>query len=140
MSYFVDLENNKVIGVKQVNAGYINPGNSIEIPEYEDKLLGTTYTNGQFEGYYITLTADKTTITANGLDQSIITARVYDYLDNPQNVFSQPIVFDVNGQQQNISLTNGIAQITLTSAVAGIFTVKTVNSVMRNGQVEVIAQ
>lgn len=50
MLYFADLdENNTVVGVKQVNDDYINPGNSIEIESFDISLLGKVYEDGVFK-------------------------------------------------------------------------------------------
>lgn len=141
MKNFVDLDiSNKVIGVKQVNNEYVNPGNSVEIANYDSRLLSTTHKGlGVFEGYYITLTADKKAILANGIDKAVITATVFNWDDTPATAFTTGIVFDVNGVQQAIIPTNGVATSEVKSSVAGTFTIKTVNNVMRNSEVIISA-
>lgn len=137
MEYFVDLDiNNKINGVKQVNDDYINPGNSIEIAGYEVRLMGTTYKSGIFEGYYITLSADKPQITANGVDTATITAKVFNYLDVAQNTFAD-IIFSCDGVQQMKPFVNGMATITITSTIAKAIDIKTLNTVdiIKNGEV-----
>ena len=140
MKNFADLDiNNKVIGVKSVGDNYINPGNSIEIQNYDIKLMGTNYQNGIFQGYYITLRADKSTIIADGADKTVITARIYNYDDTSATDFATGIIFDVNGTQQIIVPTNGEAAIEFKSSVAGSYIIKTANDVMSNSEVTIIA-
>lgn len=139
--YFADLDtNNKVIGVKQVNDGFVNPGNSIETSYYDARLLGTTHKGaGVFEGYYIILTADKKAILADGVDKAVITATVFNWDDTPATTFTTGIVFGINAVQQTVIPTNGVATTEVKSSIAGNFTVKTVNDIMRNGEVIISA-
>lgn len=141
MKNFVDLDiNNKVNGVKEVNDNYVNPGNSIEITNYDSRLMGATHKgSGVFEGYYITLSTDKKAITADGIDKAIINATVYNYDDTQAINFANGIIFDENDIQNTVIPTNGIASIEFTSFVVGNFTIKTVNDVIRNGEVNIIA-
>jgi hypothetical protein len=138
MKAYINLDsNNKVIGVKSVNDNY--NGDGIEIAEYNTKLYFTTYNSGTFQGYYITLTADKSTITADGVDKAIVTASISNYDGTAATDYATGITFDVNGTQQTVIPVNGEASIEFNSSVAGSYVIKTVNDVIRNGEVTIIA-
>jgi hypothetical protein len=129
--------NNKVTEVKEV--GELYKGNGIKINSFDFKLMGTSYSGGNFIGYYITLTVDKSTITADGVDKAVITAKTFNYDDTPATDYTTGIIFDVNGTQQTVAPVNGEATIEFKSSIAGNFTIKTVNDVIRNGEVTIIA-
>jgi hypothetical protein len=89
----------------------------------------------EIKKYHTKLTTDKTSILADGIDTATITATVYNYLGELQTTFTDPIIFEYDGQQISVTPVNGVASIDFTSKVAGEYVVRTVNSNIRNGEV-----
>jgi hypothetical protein len=89
--------------------------------------------------FHIKLSTDKPTITANGTDAATITAKVYNYLDEPQTDWTGEIIFELDGEQQAIQTTNGEVSITVQSEDTGKLVIRTAIPNFRNGEVEVTA-
>lgn len=67
-----------------------------------------------------------------------VTASIYNYLDEIQTNYAEPIIFDYEGSQITATPINGVASIDFTSTVVGEHIVRTVNPNMRNGEVKII--
>lgn len=89
--------------------------------------------------YHIKLTTDKTTILANGVDTATITARIYNYLNEPQDFEGIEITFELNGEIIVETTIQGEASIPFISEEPGsfIFTARTPG--YRSGEIEVTA-
>lgn len=129
-------ENGKVHTVQDT------PSRFVEIEYSDDRLLGTVYNvdSGEFIGYRITLSTDKTEIVADGKDTSTITANIETWDEQTGSSFTDDVVFEVNGQQVPATVTDGQAIFEFASNETGSYTVKTVNTediVMSNGSIEI---
>jgi hypothetical protein len=90
--------------------------------------------------FHTKLKIDKINILADGIDQATITAEVYNYLDEAQTDWTGDIVFEVDGIEEIVSTTNGVASTTFDSQVTGEFTIKTIVPKFRNGEQKVVAE
>lgn len=129
-------EDNKVHTVQEI------PNRLVEVEENDARLLGTIYNHetGEFIGYRINLTADKTEIIADGEDTATVTANVTTWDEQAGTVFGHEIIFEVNGQQISAEVVNGQAIFEFASNEIGTFTIKTVNNentIMSNGSIEI---
>jgi len=120
----IDATTSVVYAISSLNDLAIVSSNAIEIPTYRADLMSTVYNSvtKTFSGFITTLTADKTTITANGTDVSTVTATVTDYTGVLATTLSGNVVFTFNGQQHTVALANGQAQTQFSSTTAGVFT------------------
>lgn len=66
-----------------------------------------------------------------------VIASIYNYLDEIQTDYTDPITFDYDGSQITAIPVNGVSSIDFTSTVTGEHVVKTVNPNMRNGEVTI---
>ncbi|WP_163538328.1 hypothetical protein [Gracilibacillus sp. YIM 98692] len=89
--------------------------------------------------YYTKVSTNQTSIPADGQTEATITAEIYNYLDEPQTEWEGDIIFEVEGQEQTVSTTNGQAEITFSSEEPGDFTIKTNVPQMCNGEVVIHA-
>jgi hypothetical protein len=89
--------------------------------------------------FHIKLTTDKSLILADGIDIAMITATLYNYLDEEQTTWSGDIVFDLDGVTQTVATTNGVASITFNTSVTGEYIFKTALDGIRNGEIKVVA-
>ncbi|HZG83824.1 Ig-like domain-containing protein [Paenibacillus sp.] len=125
-----------------VHTIFDSPNKLIEVPaETDSRVLGTHYVDGAFIGYKIALTTDKPEIVADGVDTATITATVTTWDDQPATDFADPIIFEFNGETQEVAPVGGVAEITLQSEEAESLQVVTTNGgyVIQNGSVEVLA-
>lgn len=116
----------------------------VEIETNDARLIGTIYdeATGQFVGYRIELTADKSEVIADGVEEALITATVYNWDGAIAESYAGEITFEVSGIQVGEPVVNGVASIPFSSAEAGTYTIQTVNSdaeLLSNGRVEVLA-
>lgn len=81
----------------------------------------------------IVLTLDKQSIIADDNDIATITARVLDYDGILITDYDDVINFVVNGDIYQELCVGGIADIEISSAVAGVISVSTQNSMVNNG-------
>lgn len=65
----------------------------------------------------------------------IVTASVFNYLDELQEDYNNTIVFEIDKQAQEVQAVNGNAEIEFSSTVSGDYTIKTNNPNFRNGEV-----
>ena len=89
--------------------------------------------------YHVKLIVDKPTISADGEDIATVTAKVYNYLDEPQSDFTGDIIFELDGETQAVQTTNGEASITVQSLEPGKMIIRTTIPNFRNGEIEVEA-
>ncbi len=89
--------------------------------------------------FHIKLSCDKSTIDSDGVDTVIIHAKVYNYLNEPQDSWVGDITFELNGEEIIIPAENGEATIEFNTEVKGNYTIKTKITNFRNGELEVIA-
>lgn len=93
--------------------------------------------------YHIKLTTDKETITANGTDTATIQAKIYNYLDEPQE---QNITITVNVKGEGVDITDtyetvdGEVDIPFASNAEGDFVVTASYEGYRSGEVVVHAE
>lgn len=108
-------EHGKVQGISNLSKQENKPS-LIQINEYDIRLLPCYYNNGEFEGYYTNLSTDKEIITANGTDETIITAKVNTWDDqDPQE--EQSVIFVVDGEEQTaVTTVNGQAALSVSSS------------------------
>lgn len=90
--------------------------------------------------FHTKLTTDKTAILADGMDTTTIAATVYNYLNEQQTKWEGEIIFELDGEQQTVSTTNGEASITFNTEVVGEYAIKTVIDNFRNDSVKVVAE
>jgi len=108
--------NKKVIGISYLKDD-VNEPNMILISEelaLNSNIFVCSYENGTFSGFYVSLKSDKPEILPNDIDKATVTAKVFDYLDNPIN-YSGEISFDVEGELFSLPATDGEALIEITS-------------------------
>ena len=108
-----------------------------EIQTKKQKAIVKTYFDQEF---HIKLTTDKETINSDGQDVIIITANVYNYLDEQQTVDIVDIVFELDGEKQIVPSTNGQAEITFSTNVAGEYIIKTNIPNFRNDEIKAVAE
>lgn len=133
MKIFADLDvKNIALGIKRVNDNYVNPGNSIELPNYDESILGRVYKgNGEFYPR-LTIATDKTQITANGVDTATITVTVQD------TISPHAISFTVNNGTPVVANTaNGVATLSITTTVSGDYTVTATSDIYGTNSVTV---
>lgn len=99
----------------------------------------TRYVDDQFVGFYTVLEADRSILESNGVDFITIKARVYDWKNTLHTMYSQEVVFEVNGLQQAVKARKGVAELTLSSEEPGEFVVRTTNF-DQNGDVKVVVE
>ena len=114
----------------------------IPLGVYDDRVVGTVYNEekGEFEGYRITLTVDKQQITANGEDTATITATITTWNEQPVNDFDGDIIFEVNGAEIPVTVTNGQAVFEFASNEIGTYEIKTANkemTILSNDSIEI---
>ena len=114
----------------------------IPLGVYDDRVVGTVYNEekGEFEGYRITLTVDKQQITANGEDTATITATITTWNEQPGNDFDGDIIFEVNGAEIPVTVTNGQAVFEFASNEIGTYEIKTANkemTILSNDSIEI---
>jgi len=90
--------------------------------------------------YHIKLETDKEIVSADGTDSATIFAEIYNYLDEPQISWVGDIIFELDGEQQVVPTTNGKAQITFDTSVAGEYIIKTNIPNLRNELIKVVAE
>lgn len=100
-------------------------------------LLGSRYKDGDFVGYYASLEADQTSVSANGTDTITITVRMLNWRNVPQPDYKQELVVEVNGMKQTVALKKGLAELTISSEEPGEFVLRTVN-MDRNSEIKVV--
>jgi hypothetical protein len=110
--------------------------NGIVYNVYE--TAGGTVITEYVSRYRVELASDRTSITANGVDKAVITARVYDYAGAFQ-AGDREIVFDIEGSISLVMTVAGVATLELTSGVVGEIDVKTDMPGMQNGAVVIHA-
>lgn len=88
--------------------------------------------------HHITLSSDKATIVADGVDKAIITATLFDYKGNPYN-YNGTVTFSVDGTTLDIQAVNGKATTTVQATTKSTINVITINKGMGNGEVVVDA-
>lgn len=121
-------------------AGEVNSTDLIPISQelYNNmNLLRTRYVNGEFVGLTAELTSDKACIAADGSDCLTIQVRVTDWQGQPQTSYNDEVMIDVNGMQQAIKLSKGLATFTLSSEEPGEFMVRTLK-LDRNTELKVV--
>lgn len=139
MIYYAQIENNKCVGVSQLNE--VVEDNSLMILEnYDTRLLNCDYINGNFEGYYTKLSTDKNTILSDGIDKAIIVAEVYNYLDEQQLEFTGEVVFELDGEQIIKQAVDGIATIEFSTSLVGEYMIKSNINNYRTSELKVVAQ
>lgn len=89
---------------------------------------------------YIVLTVDKPIITADGIDTAIITATVYDANDSIDTNRTNDIIFILDGQIFNATVSNGTASLTFNTVTTGEYYISTDNIATKNNGIKVVAQ
>jgi len=74
-------------------------------------------------------------ILVHDADNANVTARIYNYLNEPQIDFNDIIKFECDGVLIEIQATNGVAEITVEVLVGESVIIRTVNENMGNGEV-----
>lgn len=100
-------------------------------------LMFTRYVNGAFEGVHSDIRADKTTITGDGKDVLTLQIVVSDWKGQPLHEYSEPLLVEVGGIQQQVKSSKGAAEITITSEESGEFRVRTLG-LDRNAELKVV--
>lgn len=92
--------------------------------------------------YEVRLSVDKPIIKADGQDTAIITAKIYNYLDEFQENDSATVVIFQLADEQTIEekVTNGMAQISFSSAEPGEFYVGAYAVNYGGSRIEVVAK
>jgi len=95
---------------------------SIEEEQYNNfMLLRMRYVDGAFTGTVAHLKADKESIEANGSDVLTVDLSITDWQGNIQEDFNEEVQLEMNGLQQNISVSKGRASLTISSEEPGEF-------------------
>lgn len=128
--------NNKVYALSN------SPNLIVLVGEEDSRMLGTVYDEdeGKFIGYRITLTTDKEQIIDNGEDTAVITATVTTWDEQPGNDFDGDIIFEVNGAEIPVTVTNGQAVFEFASNEIGTYEIKTANkemTILSNDSIEI---
>lgn len=138
--YYAQIDQNgKVVGISQL-AEEMKMDNLIPISkeQYNNRnMLYTNYSGGSFTGTSANIEADKQIIAPNGIDVMTVKLQVSDWKDAPQEDFAEDVIIEVNGVQQTVKVTNGVAEISLSSNEPGEFIMRTVN-LDRNAELRVV--
>lgn len=112
----------------------------VEIDARDERLNGTTYDaeTSQFVGYRITLSVDKPSIVADGVDMAVVTANVLNWDETP-STYAGEVTLDINGESKVITAVEGIAEAEIIATSVGILNVKSVNDFLSNGEVTIVS-
>ena len=88
--------------------------------------------------YHYSITLDKTSILANGIDTLTATIEKKNYLKERQ-IVDELITLEIEGQWVEVELYQGVGQITITSESVGVKTIKTMEEGVRNGEIKFTA-
>ncbi|KPV60711.1 hypothetical protein QJ48_04030 [Paenibacillus sp. A3] len=116
-------EQGKVYGVS------MNPSIMVPLPVYDSNYMNTFYDEktGQFIGIRITLSADKTEISADGTDTATVTASFKNWDGTPAE-YTKDLVVSVDGVRTVLKKEKGTYKMKLSSAVEGIKTISIITS------------
>jgi hypothetical protein len=93
--------------------------------------------------YHVKLIVDKTAILADGIDTAKIKAKIYNYLDEPQDV-AQEITIRIKGEGADITDTletvNGEISFDFNTATYGQFTITASVPTYRSGGIDINAE
>lgn len=108
----------KVYGIS-MNGSMIVP-----IPAYDSNYMNTFYDaeTGQFIGIRVTLSVDKTEITADGTDTATVTASFKNW-DGTHAEYEKDLVASVDGARTVVKKTNGVYKIEISGMQSGTKTV-----------------
>ena len=108
----------KVYGVS------MNPSMIVPLPAYDSSYMNTFYDaeTGQFIGIRITLSADKTEITADGTDTATVTASFKNWDGTPAE-YEKDLVAAIDGVRTVVKKTNGVYEIKISGTQEGTKTV-----------------
>lgn len=140
MEYYAQVLNDRVVSVCN------SPNQMVPIDSADTRLLNTRYdaSTGKYIGYNIALSADKTSITADGTDKATITATITSWDGTAATNFATDIIFEVNGKQTSVTPSNGTGTFEFTETTAGTYEVKTVNplsdDIIKNDSISITAQ
>lgn len=141
-NYYAEVNRDgRVVGISEL-AGEVKAESLIPITKElfdNQNVLFTRYVDDQFVGFYTVLEADRSILESNGVDFITIKARVYDWKNTLHTMYSQEVVFEVNGLQQAVKARKGVAELTLSSEEPGEFVVRTTNF-DQNGDVKVVVE
>lgn len=99
---------------------------------------GRVYQNVQIEPVEIVEYKDEIYHTVLHYDSGNVYATVYNYLEELQTNYPEPIIFEYEGSQVSTMPIDGVATIDFLTTVAGEHVVKTVNEGIRNGEVIIV--
>lgn len=99
---------------------------------------GRVYQNIQIEPVEIVEYKDEIYHTELHYVSGSVYATVYNYLDELQTSYPEPIIFEYEGSQVTTTPINGVATIDFSTTVSGEHVVKTVNEGIRNGEVIIV--
>jgi hypothetical protein len=93
-----EIKTDTQIAVERINIGYVNK---------------------------IILQSDKKAILPDSVDKAVITARIYNYLDELQSNYSGIVTYSIDGNTVEKRIVNGVAEnLEFTSEVTGKFIIK----------------
>lgn len=118
---YAQVQNGKVIAV--------TTGQSlmVELETKDDRLLGTSYVDGQFVGYKAIMTADKTEMIADSVDILTLTITVKKWDDTPATDFNGTITIDINASRKDLTVINGVATYAYKTSSQGVKNISTSN-------------
>lgn len=116
---------------------YIEKENGIHVVEIRETPRGSIVRKLIYK-FTIKLTADKSTINADGIDTATLTAKIYNYLDESQDQ-AITLTVDVGGISNTIDTVNGEASFTFDSLESGEFTITVSYDGYRAGEVVINA-
>lgn len=121
MPFYAHLKGNGQVKAVTQLSGEV--GGAVEIESLDLSLLGAYYIDGQFE--QLILTADKTQITADGIDKAIITA-------NMPSIFQTANFRDRYGSLiASVPVSDGIATLEVTASAPGDIIVQVENKAIK---------
>lgn len=100
---------------------------------------GTVITEYEFKNR-LSVTANQETILSNGIDKSVVIAKLYNYEGVHVSDSDVNVTFRVGGAEQTIPMSNGQSSIEITSDVADSIVVSCHAPNMRSGEVTIYAE
>lgn len=115
---------------------YVKNDNQIMTREYITTPTQTAVVDTFYDlEFHTELSVSKSDIKVNDTVQ--IKATIYNYLNKIQKSYSETIIFELDGQHQEIVPINGTATIEFSSAISGTYIIRTINDGFRNAIMEV---
>lgn len=139
-NYYAQIDEESRVFTLSELAGEVKHDHLIPISEeqYQDRrLMHTRYVDGDFQGLFAVIEADKPAIKPDGEDVLTVQVTVTDWQGKVQKAYNEELEVELNGMRQSLKLTKGTADITISSSEPGQFVLKTAG-LDRNSELKVV--